>query len=134
MVVGAVLGASILCALLLAVWLWIRKRRDTKVYKAPSYPSTLIGSDMTPQLAGQFMRSTFDDESRIDINIGKESSQFQQKVAALYRAESITDGYDTPQLDSREISRIEHGRHDSAGRFVELAAEPLPWPGDPSRR
>ena len=68
------------------------------------------------------------------MDIGKLSSQFQQKMAALYRAESITERYDTPQLDSREISRLEDGRHDSAGRFVELAAEPLPWPGDASRR
>jgi len=68
------------------------------------------------------------------MNIGKLSLQFQQKVAALYRTESTTERYDTPQLDSREISRLEHGRHDSAGRFVELAAEPLPWPGDASQR
>lgn len=69
-------------------------------------------------------------EHRTDINIGKVSSQFQQKVAALYRVESITERYDTQQLDSREISRLEHGCRDATGRFVELAAEPLPWPGN----
>jgi hypothetical protein len=68
----------------------------------------------------------------IDISAGKTSSQFQQKMAALHRAESITEPDDPAQLDSREISQYDHQRNRSVGRFAELPAEPLPWPGNSS--
>ena len=53
-IVGAVLGFVILCALVLAIFHYIRKRRLTKVYKAPAYPSPFVRGDMTPQLSSKF--------------------------------------------------------------------------------
>ncbi|EUC31185.1 hypothetical protein COCCADRAFT_6907 [Bipolaris zeicola 26-R-13] len=108
-IVGAVLGSVILCTLLLAILFFIRKRKLTKVYKAPAYPSPYVGGDMTPQLSS------------------KASSQFQKKVAELYRADTM-ETREPPQLDSREILP-QFRRRDSMGRFAELPAEPLPWPG-----
>ncbi|KAF1830626.1 hypothetical protein BDW02DRAFT_91878 [Decorospora gaudefroyi] len=115
-IVGAVLGTIVLIVLLLSIFFCMRKKRRTKVYKAPAYPSPLVGSDMTPQLSS------------------KASSQFQQKIAALYSAESMTERCDPQQLDGREISRYERHRHGSIGRFAELPAEPLPWPGNSGNR
>ncbi|EUC41911.1 hypothetical protein COCMIDRAFT_29402 [Bipolaris oryzae ATCC 44560] len=108
-IVGAVLGSVIFCALLLAIFFFIRKRKLTKVYKAPAYPSPCVGGDMTPQLSS------------------KASSQFQKMVAELYRSDTMETS-EPPQLDSREILPQFH-RRDSTGRFAELPAEPLPWPG-----
>ncbi|KAG9188177.1 hypothetical protein G6011_02100 [Alternaria panax] len=113
-IVGAVLGTIIFCALLVSILLHLRKRRHTKIYKAPDYPSPLVGSDMTPQLTS------------------KASSQFQQKIAALYRTESITEPDSPTQLDSREIGRDDPRRNGSVRHFAELPAEPLPWPGNSS--
>lgn len=55
-IVGATLGGVILCALLMTVFLCIRKRQAKKVYKAPAYPSPLVGSDMTRQLSSKSSR------------------------------------------------------------------------------
>ncbi|KAH8622495.1 hypothetical protein IG631_22770 [Alternaria alternata] len=67
-----------------------------------------------------------------NISLGKASSQFQQKIAALCRAESITEQDDLAQLDSREIGRDKHLCNGSVGNLAELPAEPLPWPGNSS--
>jgi hypothetical protein len=42
----------------------------------------------------------------------------------------MTERHHPQQLDSREIVRYERHRQGSIGRFVELPAEPLPWPGN----
>ena len=67
-----------------------------------------------------------------NISLDKASSQFQHKIAALSRAESITEQDDLAQLDSREIGRDKHRCNGSVGNLAELPAEPLPWPGNSS--
>ncbi|KAF1937433.1 hypothetical protein EJ02DRAFT_437878 [Clathrospora elynae] len=110
-IVGSVLGAVIIIAIALCIYFCIRRRKRTIVYKAPKYPSPCVSNDMSPQLSG------------------KASSQFQQKVASLYRAESRATRCDAQQLDSREIGRSETFSRRTIGQFAELPAEPLPWPG-----
>lgn len=131
-IVGAVLGSLILCALLLAIFFFIRKRRLTKVYKAPAYPSPFVGGDMTPQLSSKLSDVAMSGVEGSNMVAGKASSQFQKKVAELYRADTM-ETCEPPQLDSREIVP-QFRRRDSMGRFVELPAEPLPWPGHSADR
>jgi hypothetical protein len=84
---------------------------------------------MTPQLSSK--SCLFQQPRTItDHGTGKASSQFQQKVSALYRADTMTERHHPQQLDSREIGRYERHRQGSIGRFAELPAEPLPWPGN----
>lgn len=126
-IVGAVLGSVILCTLLLAILFFIRKRKLTKVYKAPAYPSPYVGGDMTPQLSSMLSHVAMSGTKESNSFPGKASSQFQKKVAELYRADTM-ETREPPQLDSREILP-QFRRRDSMGRFAELPAEPLPWPG-----
>ncbi|KAH6852865.1 hypothetical protein BKA58DRAFT_394381 [Alternaria rosae] len=128
-VVGAVLGTVILCALLASILLYLRRRRRTKVYKAASYPSPLVGDDMTSQLSSKPMCYALVFGTRYYLKSGKASTQFQQKIAALYRADSITKPENPPQLGSREIGQHELHRNASMARLSELPAEPIPWPG-----
>jgi hypothetical protein len=128
-IVGAVLGFIILITLGLFIFLCIRKKRQTKVYKALAYPSSLVGSDMTPQLSSEFL---VDPQTRAaaDQRIGKASSQLQQKVAALYRVDTVAERHNPLQLDSREIGRHENRSHRSISRYAELPAGPMPWQGN----
>ena len=79
---------------------------------------------MTPQLSSD-LNVLCIPEGEANTFADKSSLKFQQKVAALYRADSIDE---PSQLDSRELPR-QRQRNGSIGRFAELPAERLPWPG-----
>jgi hypothetical protein len=83
---------------------------------------------MTPQLSSKLFHVTLWTPGHYsNMRPGKASSQFQQKIAALYKADTV-ERCEPAQLDSREILH-QHRRRDSIRRFAELPAEPLPWPG-----